>query len=212
MSDFPPLPSMIELDLELLEVVKEKFYNHHPSMLVNTKSFSAPEEYQNSKTIYLSTYAGPQSHLSNLFHEMAHFVEIDQKRMTLANSGWGFSYGKYWRILNSSGYECSTMASTLREMRVWAYQINLLKHFNIFTDIQDLTSAADFINSFMFVPGKNKEERHNWIETEVEKMSREVRYSFDAFSMEWERRCKILDKRLERHNIKNKKVRFPDMR
>lgn len=179
-----------QVDYKILDAIKQDFFNHHQGIICNPKKEG---QHVQGGIVELGTWAGPHADISNLLHEMGHFVEIDQPRM--AKYGWGLKFGKYYQIGMHSGHEPYTAQSVWREIRVWAYQINLMNHYNIPETIENMTASADYLPAICYVPGKTKEERLAYVAAETRKMSLLPAYQVVSFATEWERRAKILDRR-----------------
>ena len=174
---------------DLLEAVSEKYFSSTKKIVIA----NIEGQRVDNGIIYIGAKAGPDSDISNLIHQMCHFVEIDTKRMT--KHDWGFKYGKYWNICGQSGYEPSTMQSTDREIRTWAYQYNLLDFYKIPESIEELTGPATWINSFLFVPGHNDAEKLKYVAGKTLQLSQTEKYSVEMFDKEWFRKIGILNKR-----------------
>ena len=75
-----------------------------------------------------STY-GAEPEYGNGFHEMAHMIDIDDRRVR--QPGWGLKFGKWVSFASSysSGcYEMQTDAGIRREVRVMAIQAVITEH------------------------------------------------------------------------------------
>src|SRR5258708_1169089 len=96
-----------EVDYSVLEKVKEDFFNHQNAVIVNDKLEG--NNIIDSGQVELGTWSGPLADIGILFHEMGHFVEINEARMN--KDGWGLKYGKYRCLHGHSWYESATAQS-----------------------------------------------------------------------------------------------------
>ena len=147
--------------------------------------------------IVIGCRAGPDQSLENVLHEFGHFIEIDDKRMN--KPGWGLKYGKWVNSpcpnrYCSGWYELTTDKHIQREIRVWAFQANLLKHFKLTIDFLDLAGAAPYLPDFyLYKNGKTDEERIINVAKQIEEMASTVEYSFEKIISEMNRkRTKLL--------------------
>lgn len=103
------------------------------------------------KSYFVGAAAGPSLNLSNLFHEICHFAELDIKRLKkFPSRNWGFYYGKFWQIGTSWGYEPQTSDQVKRESRVWAFQLSAEKHFDLNDSAQELVKSAVWLPAFCY--------------------------------------------------------------
>ena len=156
--------------------------------------------------VIIGAKAGPECNITNLIHEMAHFVEIDEDRMN--QDGWGLRTPTVF-IYNRYCIEPKTIQMTEREIRVMAYQANIFEAFEFpHTAIDEFASAMRHMPDFCYVPLEDgssaygDDRTHNleyqditksqikWIRNQVEK-NRSI-FSFEKFESEWFRRNKIL--------------------
>ncbi len=160
--------------------------------------------------VILGTKAGPGYSLSNLVHEMAHFVEIDEGRM--AEPGWGLRVPEQWAY-NRMCFEPTTCQATVREIRVMAFQLNILEYLGWPGDENDLINALQFMPDTAFVPletgvsayGDDTPEmpyqdtlksQQRWRVNECRKYRRQN--TADLFCTEWKRRNQLLKERRKR--------------
>lgn len=147
-------------------------------------------------TIFIGSRAGPSSNLDNILHELAHFIEIDEKRMD--QHGWGLKYGKWVdspfpNRYCSGWYELTTDKHIQREIRVWAYQANLLKYFKLPVDFQDLAEIAPYLpDLWLYKNGKTDKERVANIARQIEDLAGQISYSFESIWNEVRRKTAIL--------------------
>jgi hypothetical protein len=163
-------------------------------------------------TIIIGNRAGsinwPGSYLiSNLVHEMAHLVEIDDARMRC--DGWGLKVPEVW-VFNRICCEPTTRQITEREIRVTAYQVNVLDYLGEENSVDDIVSSLDYLPDTCYVPledgrepyGDNykvvqaeniniKESQQRWRVNEVNRLRKE--YTLERFISEWHRKIKWLN-------------------
>ena len=150
----------------------------------------------------------PDSYLvSNLVHEMAHLVEIDDARMRCY--GWGLKYPEVW-VYNRMCIEPTTKQITERELRVAAYQVNVLDYLGVENSVDDITSPLDYVADTCFVPledgrepfGDNyetvkaeniniKASQQRWRVNQVNSLRKE--YTLERFISEWHRKIKWMN-------------------
>lgn len=181
-----------ELDNCLLDKVNHDFF------LGNTViQFDRSLEGQTieNKKFVIGPWAGPESNIANLFHEMCHFAERPiEKLQKFPVYAWGFTFGKYWELCGQSGYEPQTDQAVRTEQRVWAFQRSVQKHYGIEEDPYDTVSAATYINAFtmyLLGQGKTDQEKLKILAAETEIMSNNE-FSFDKFKKDWNHRIEIL--------------------
>jgi len=152
--------------------------------------------------LFLGDRAGPGRSQSDLAHEMGHFVEIDDTRML--KRGWGLVYPQV-EVAGQLCDEPKTMKMTERELRVLAYQANLLEASGARVDTFRLVKPMVFVPDFFFVPledgrdaylaedvpyEKRETSRLRWLRKRVDVLRAE--YTFERFRHEWNRRVLIL--------------------
>lgn len=82
-------------------------------------------------------------------HEISHFAELPTERIIKKpNTNWGFSYGKYWQIGTSWGYEPQTDQATQRELRTWGYQLSVQRELGINESAYDLVKSIVWMNDY----------------------------------------------------------------
>src|SRR4029079_18415138 len=116
-----------------------------------------------------------------LLHEMAHFVEIDERRMAKETYGFRwpkpfYSGGRY----NHVYYEPKTMRMTAREVRTMAFQHHLHEHFGLPTlrETGGICGALVFMPDWWNVPGRSEAARKNWILATYDRLVKAPKYSF----------------------------------
>lgn len=131
--------------------------------------------------------------LSNLAHELGHFVEIDEGRM--GQPGWGLTYPQV--EIGGRKYDSpQSYKGLLRECRVLAFQANILTYFGAF-DEGDHKSWADslsFLPDYINAPGPIAKSKTPWILRQIDEL-RAV-HTLDLFMSEWSRRNQILKARV----------------
>lgn len=157
--------------------------------------------------VYIGDRAGPSIDLSNLCHEMAHCVEIEFERLT--EQGYGLRYPHVY-IINRMCIDPATMQMTEREMRVIAYQANIMDHFGI-DGMNYQINSMQYLPDFCFVPIENgmcaydenndfakslsysqtTNSRLKWLAQQIDQL-REI-FTFKRFINNWEE----IDKKLK---------------
>lgn len=143
----------------------------------------------------LGSKAGPSKNISNLLHEISHFAEREPKKLLeFPVNGWGFSYGKYWEIGSKFGYEPQTSQQVHREARVWAYQLNAQRHFNISDSPYDLVRCAVFLPAWCHYQWETSEKTDvaalNHLANYVEQLS--TKFTFQRLIEEFQIRIQYL--------------------
>lgn len=164
------------------------------------------------RKIIFGLRCGPLSYdIQSLIHEMAHFVEIDEKRMF--KYAWGLKLPEKY-VLGRRCIEPTTNQPTMRELRVGAIQMNILEwlgengyiHYDRYaydwqskyvTELYSLDEAiANFIRSMDFmpdwymIPGKTKEARTLWMTRKLKRFMKT--YTIEWFLKRWGQRCEIV--------------------
>lgn len=153
--------------------------------------------------LILGGRAGPKRRRSDLAHEMSHFVEIDDARML--KRGWGLIYPQV-EIAGRFYDQPTTMKMIERELRVLAYQANLLEgDGGGRVDTLKLVKALVFVPDFFFVPLEDGREPHlaedvpyadrepsklRWLRNRVEVLRAE--HTLERFRHEWNRKVNLL--------------------
>lgn len=156
-------------------------------------------------TVVLGPWAGPEASIANLVHEMSHFVEIDEGRMT--EFGWGLRVPEI-HIAGRVCLEPQTRQATERELRVIAFQANVLTYLGFPRSTHDLVAALDWMPDFVFVPiedgssafGESRthklsyeaiqKSQKRWCAKEVERLR--PTFTTERFLSEWKRRNELL--------------------
>lgn len=162
-------------------------------------------------TIVIGNRAGPTTwadsfKIDNLIHEMAHLVEIDDARMRC--HGWGLKVPEVF-VFNRMCCEPTTKQITERELRVMAYQLNVMDHIGVECDTDDAVRALENLADTAFVPiedgrqpydgdykdiqaeGINiKSSQQKWRVNEVNRLRKE--FTLERFIFEWKRKIEWL--------------------
>jgi hypothetical protein len=182
------------IDQNILAKIKDAFLNN--DVIVYDPKIEGQKT--NDKNQYLvGPWAGPQADISNLLHEVCHFAEREIDKLKLFPSyAWGFSFGKYWELCGQSGYEPSTAQAVLREQRVWAYQLSMLREYGIDEDPEDLVKSVVYVPAWCYYKYPHKIEKDGKYEVvsdrtaikflakETDIMSRNE-YTYEAFCREF---------------------------
>jgi hypothetical protein len=152
--------------------------------------------------LYLGDRAGPGRSQSDLAHEMSHFVEIDDDRMLVR--GWGLVFPQV-EICGQLCDEPKTLKMTERELRVMAYQANLLTAAGAQVSTSKLVKALVFVPDFHLVPMEDGRPGHlakdvpyqdrepsrlRWLKNRVEELR--VVHTLERFRHEWNRKVRLL--------------------
>jgi hypothetical protein len=178
-----------------LDLINDLFFKDRPISYLKNKEGQMIDD--NNRYV-LGLMAGPSCELQNLLHEMSHLAEIDRKRLIKKPvTSWGLSFGKYWQIGTSWGYEPQTDQSVQREIRVWAYQHSISKALNLENgSSKELASSAHWLDAFFlykhYTVGTVSEavakQNMAW---QIEELSDTV-YTYDRFCQEWDDRMKLI--------------------
>ena len=97
--------------------------------------------------LVLGGRAGPSSSFSNLAHEMAHLVEIDDARAHMDD--WGLRLGTWRSLAGHNWREFRTSEPMRRELRVGAYQWAIHEFFGEDTREKFVRDYAALMSRFM---------------------------------------------------------------
>ena len=153
-----------------------------------------------NKNFLIGCIAGPSSSIENLIHEMAHFAEREpNKLLRRPRSSWGLNYGKQQVILGKVFNEPATAQGVKRELRVWAFQINIQKHYEIPVDPEELVESIVYVNSFCnYHLFKDREKDITYTEKERKAIAlQEVleltkTFTYKQFKENWDHRINLL--------------------
>jgi hypothetical protein len=129
--------------------------------------------------VWIGNRAGPALALSNLVHELCHFVEIDDARMTV--HGWGLHVPQVV-ILGQVCNEPVTKKMTERELRVIAYQLNVLESIGAPSRAKNLVSSLQYMSDFIYVPLEDGRSAYGEDSPDREEMSSREK---DASRIRW---------------------------
>jgi hypothetical protein len=140
----------------------------------------------------LGMRAGPETAESNLLHEMAHFIEIDDARAF--SYRWGLSNPKV-EIMGRICLEPQTCQDVLREIRVIAIQSKLADLFDVPGQIEENVNALKFLEDMAYVYRHYGIEGHDF-ENVYPFMLEDVRnikatLKIDDLKREWDRKISL---------------------
>lgn len=178
-------------------LVEAEFFAGHQARLVWNTNQSVFDG-----VLYLGALAGPQRSIVNLCHEMSHFVEIDDRRC--CRSGWALKLPEI-EVCGQLCIEPVTHQSVDREIRVAAFQHNLLMHIGVPRTPETLVRSFSFLPAWCYVPKLVKRKtdtydtpRFRWCAAECRKLIVLHEYSVEAFRVEWWRKNAVLKRRYTR--------------
>jgi hypothetical protein len=192
------------MDIALIKLEKE---------FLNTNFVQYQDDFEGQKvlndgTIVIGNKAGPSSYntISNTCHEMSHLVEIDDARMRCY--GWGLKYPEVW-VYDRMCIEPTTHQITDRELRVMAYQCNLLDYIGVKHTVKDITSSLEYLSDTAFVPIEDggapysENKNHNLDYTQIKKSQQRWRvnqvnrlrneFTIERFISEWNRKIEWMN-------------------
>jgi hypothetical protein len=157
--------------------------------------------------VFVGNRAGPTRAFSYLAHELSHFVEIDDARQQSHN--WGLKVPTLV-VLGQTCTQNTTRQMTERELRVMAYQANLMEAIGAPARIPEMVRALQFMPDFFLVPledgrpaygegAPSRDEvpyrdvdlsRTRWMVNRVQELRKE--YTFERFQSEWTRKIALL--------------------
>lgn len=149
----------------------------------------------------LGCRAGPDVSVVHLLHEMAHFAEREvEKLLERPRYSWGFRFGTLVEIpaINYSQRQLQKVGHIDRELRVFAYQYNLCREFQVKMTSWELANICKYLENFCSYgqnpesPFKNEEERI--LIAEAKLMELASTYTVERFSTEWWHRVEALSK------------------
>lgn len=155
--------------------------------------------------VYVGSRAGPSRALSNLVHELGHFVEIDDARQQV--NGWGFKVPLIV-VCGQTCVEPITLKMIERELRVMAYQVNLMEYLGAPMRVLNLVRALQYMPDFILVPLEDGRpaysedgtrevpysevdpSRIRWMANRVQELRKD--FTFERFRSEWFRKIALL--------------------
>jgi hypothetical protein len=193
----------------VLSRTREEFFKNSPITIDLKKSYV--QGIEQDGRMWFGVVAGPTADIGNLFHEMAHFVEIDEKRM--GKHGWGLKLPRMHCMPGPYGghswCEPKTIQISMRELRTFAYQHHLHQYFGIDTWRDRVADLLYFLADWHNIPGVGKEAKERWILSVYDRLVKSPKYSLASFTAEWERRNTILTARYKRRKVGQKNTSKP---
>lgn len=168
------------------DFLKQAFAEHHYRLSPHVKLFDLEDG------IYAFQYDGFEldEHtygLSNLVHEMAHFIEIEEHRLTLPNFGFTLGFPKPQK----------TNAFLLRELRVSAIETNIYDACGISWERYQHRLTKDLIDqvamNFHAEYSDGETETFKWMMERVIEMKEDHDKSAHHILKEFRRRLALLD-------------------
>lgn len=139
--------------------------------------------------ICLGGRAGPSVDASNLLHEISHFLEIDEPRMTVRD--WGLRIKSRVFVGEMEFIEAQTAEACLREARVFAMQKVLAEGLGFrFDKARSAHIIERYIDGSLFLPGNNEKDRKRFLRDRIEAMS--LTYRFEDLMTEFHRRAALI--------------------
>lgn len=152
-------------------------------------------------TLTLGWRAGPSEEAGNLLHEMAHLLEIDDRR--LGKPGWGLKVAKVV-ILGRPYIEPRTFQCTLREIRVMGRQKVLHEAAGIPFDTLHWAGLWPWFPDHYMAFSHYGREIGKTKEAEItELVARDIdaeaaQWTIEALKAEWDRKVTLYRKRLKK--------------
>ena len=165
-------------------------------------------------SVIVGAKAGPNIHESHACHALSHFVEIDDERC--GQYGWGLKVPEVW-VFDRMCVEPATHQMIDRELRVIAYQVNLLAYLGAKEDDLDrsqlyldavsaggapaavaLVTSLRFMADWCMLPRRGRDQHSNdvsrvvWCARRVERLRRQKKYGIESFRREWKRKNEVL--------------------
>lgn len=187
---------------EILPRVLEDFFPEGSPVVFNPEQFETNKILDDGRVSLGWRVTWFSRGTDNLFHEMAHFVEIDERRMS--QPSYGLKVPRVW-IYDRFCSEPRTMQISARELRVFAYQHHIHEHYGIPTWRNKATDLLSWLPDYHLIPGRGfrRNDTHtNWILAHYDRLVRSKKYQFQVFREEWDRRLVILAKRIKKRRKK----------
>ncbi len=196
-------------DEAVLARVRDEFFKSSPIGIDTEKH--ATQWLDEHGRLMFGVWAGPAAQTDNLLHEMAHFVEIDERRMGM--HGWGLRLPKMHYIPGpyggSSWCEPKTMQISAREIRVMAYQHHLHVYLGIAPWRERVPRLLGFLPDWYNVPGQRDGGRARWVWSVYDRLIAAPRYSLASFRAEWARRNEALRAKYARSRKRSRALTTP---
>lgn len=157
-----------------------------------------------NNVIWIGDRAGPEIDVSHLIHEMCHFVEIDDVRMR--EPGWGLKVPRVW-VFDRYCIEPTTIQMTERELRVMAYQFNVMQFLKLGVTPLELAKPLRWLPDNTYVPledgtrawsengpklnyAQTCKSQVRWMANQISELSRV--FTLERFESEWNRKVQLL--------------------
>lgn len=153
-------------------------------------------------TLILGGRAGPEIHPLNLLHEMAHLIDIDDKRCTTRN--WGLKVPEV-EILGRFCPEPMTFQASERELQVVAIQFVLSKFVGVKMSLAQWATLVEYLPDYymfkdFFRSPRSRFRGTTWTRMVTNHAADLVdRIDLDAVLSEWDRKCKLVEYRRTKH-------------
>jgi hypothetical protein len=160
--------------------------------------FHGTQRIDNEKYLCFGPWAGPERCPTNIIHEMAHLVEIDDAR--ILQYGWGLTTptqyipGRYSHIASVP----MTCQPTLRETRVITLAWQVQNMLGLMETPRQALGSLTFMPDWCNVPASRKEtikdyddSRFEYLESYMIKCMEE-KYTVSFFMSEWKRKNELL--------------------
>lgn len=172
---------------EFLPAIRERWFEGRGNVAISSGLEGVGHDVE-AGVLTFGCRAGPQQDVVNLLHEMAHLVEIPERRSVKPD--WGFTLGK--AFLGPAGIDFIpvTARATEREARVWAWQTVLMGALGIPGTVEELVGAAVFMGDFLNVPGKDDADRLAYVAALVKEYARGL--TAEGFDAIWDQRVSRL--------------------
>jgi len=168
--------------------VQEDFFAGFEDVVIHDMGLSGQSV--NSGVVVLGGAIRNERALDHLFHEMAHFIEIDLDRINKPN--WGLRWGTSFRAQGKIYYKMAKWTAIKREIRGLVIQEALCKQYGIFLNraarLAELSKQIDFMN----VPGKSHEDKMETMRLYQDKCSLSSLNSLESIKAEWVNRIGFL--------------------
>jgi hypothetical protein len=156
-------------------------------VIIGDGPFTLPDVYGDRTPLVRKNY---------LAHEMAHFVEINERRCSTYN--WGLKVPRVV-VLGQECVEPRTTQIIERELRVHAFQFNLLEKLGLLDDELLNWVVKSLIGGtvdYYRIPGKTEEARIRWGLRMLARYRKT--HTYGRFEFEWWRRNEVLKARAKR--------------
>lgn len=189
-----------------LEILEGEFFRH--TRVVQHEERLEGQRVDDHGVVYVGSRAGPEVDISNLCHELGHFAEINDARVDAP--GWGLKTPQVW-CYDRMVCEPETLQITEREIRVMAYQVNLMEFLGVEVDIMETVACLRHLPDHIYVPledgsqayGTRRRRKLDYNDVNLSKQRWTASYvrdllkvnTMDRFFHEWRRKVVILEQR-----------------